>query len=192
MKLFSGFLLVLAFLAMSACTGDDETIELKQCDNGSTVNVTEGGECPDPTPEEDTSNNNTPVNQGGSTGGQTDTSDTSEPDRPDCIQVKGADLKGTDQDDVICGNDKDNTIDGLEGDDTIYGRAGNDILIGGAGNFRDTLKGEAGNDTLRGDEGIDILDGGADTDTVDYCKEYYGNANPSDIIQLLPVLLPQM
>ena len=183
MKLFSGFLLVLAFLAVSACTGDDETIELKQCHDESTVNVTEGEKCPPPedTSNNNTSGNNTPGSQGGSTGGQTDTSDTSEPNKSDCIQVQDEDLKGTDQDDVICGNEKDNTIDGLEGDDTIKGGPGNDTLIGGAGNFRDTLEGEAGNDTLRGDEGIDLLDGGADTDTVDYCKEYYGNASPSTI-----------
>ena len=172
MKLFSGFLLVLAFLAVSACTGDDETIELKQCDDGSTVNVTEGGECP---PPEDTSNNNTPGNntpgnQGGSTGGQMmDTPNTSEPGRSDCTPVQGVNLMATSQDDIICGNERDNEIEGLAGDDTIYGGPGNDTLIGG--NDRDTLKGEAGNDTLRGGQDNDILDGGDGTDTADYSRE---------------------
>ena len=181
MKLFSGFLLVLAFLAVSACTGEDETIKLKQCDNGNTVNVTEGEECP---PPEDTSNNNTPGNntpgnQGGSTGGQMmDTPNTSEPGRSDCTPVQVVDLMATSQDDIICGNDRGNTIYGLAGDDTIYGGPGNDTLIGG--DDRDVLKGEAGNDTLSGGQDNDTLDGGNGTDTADYSKEYDANTGGAD------------
>ena len=174
MKLFSGFLLVLAFLAVSACTGSDETTEVVKILCSTTGELLEEGEkCP---PPEDTSNNNTSGNQGGSTGGQTGTSDTSEPNRSDCIKVQGVNLKGTDQDDVICGNDRNNEIDGLEGDDTISGGAGDDTLIGG--DDRDTLKGEAGNDILRGGQDNDILDGGAGTDTADYSMENLNDANP--------------
>ena len=169
MKLFSGFLLVLAFLAVSACTGSDETITIIEkeieCSDGVTI-VTDPNECPS---TEDTSNNNTSGNQGGSTGGQTDTPNTSEPSRSDCTPVQGVDLMATSQDDIICGNERDNKIEGLAGDDTIYGGPGNDILIGGKD--RDVLKGEAGNDTLRGGEDNDILDGGAGTDTADYSEE---------------------
>ena len=161
-------ILVLTLLVAVGCTGDDTVKEVEveiekikiQCPNGGPL-IEEGGTCPSPPSG----------NQGGSTGGQTDTSDTSEPNRSECIKVQSVDLKGTDQDDVICGDERDNTIDGGEGDDIIYGGAGDDTLIGGAGNFRDTLKGEAGNDTLRGYEGIDLLDGGAGTDTADYSME---------------------
>ena len=194
MKLFSGFLLVLAFLAVSACTDDDETI-LKQCDNGSTVNVTEGKECPPPEDtSEDTSNNNTPGNntpgnQGGSTGGQMmDTPNKGEPGRSDCTPVQVVDLMATSQDDIICGNDRGNTIYGLAGDDTIYGGPGNDILIGG--DDRDTLKGEAGNDILRGGQDNDILDGGDGTDTADYSMENATDADENGVFELTTAGMP--
>ena len=176
MKLFSGFLLVLAFLAVSACT-DEETTEVVKIYCSTTGELLEEGEkCP---PPEDTSNNNTPGNQGGSTGDQMDTSDTGEPGRSDCTPVQGVDLMATSQDDIICGNERGNTIYGLAGDDTIYGGPGNDILIGG--DDRDTLKGEAGNDTLRGGEDNDILDGGAGTDTADYSKENQPQPTADDL-----------
>ncbi len=181
MKLFSGFLLVLAFLAVSACT-DEETTEVVKILCSTTGELLEEGEkCP---PPEDTSNNNTPGNQGGSTGGQTDTdTDTNkgEPTRQDCknqVMVATSDeegkrFEGTTGDDIICGNERNDVIDGRKGDDTIFGGPGNDTLIGG--DDRDVLKGEAGNDTLSGGQDNDTLDGGGGTDTADYSKEYDAN-----------------
>ena len=182
MKLFSGFLLVLAFLAVSACTGSDKTTEVVKILCSTTGELLEEGEkCP---PPEDTSNNNTSGNQGGSTGGQTDTdTDTNkgEPTRQDCknqVMVATSDedgkrFQGTTGDDIICGNERNDVIDGRKGDDTIFGGPGNDTLIGSED--RDVLKGEAGNDKLRGGPDDDVLDGGAGTDTADYSMESSDN-----------------
>jgi len=169
MKFLSMFLVALA-LAVSGCTGDDETItkniETRQCHDGTTVNVTEGEECPAPDPEV-TQDTGTTQDTGATPDRDTDRG---APGRADCnIPVQGVSLDGTNQDDVICGNDRGNTIDGLAGNDTIYGGPGNDTLIGG--NDRDVLRGEAGDDILRGGQDDDTLDGGDGTDTADYSEE---------------------
>ena len=65
MKLFSGFLLVLAFLTISACTGEDtiveKTIEKTQCRDGSVV--TGDMECPPVTQDQSPTNQNQNQNQ---------------------------------------------------------------------------------------------------------------------------------
>ena len=174
-KLFPAFFLLFVLLGISGCFGDDVT--LKQCDDGSEVNVTEGEEC-DPPKEDEEVVVRPPV-----TDTQPPTTDEEplEPvasdNRSDCnIQVEvptsdrsGSRFEGTTGDDIICGNERNDVIDGGEGDDTIYGGAGDDTLIGGEG--RDTLRGEEGDDTLRGGEDRDILDGGPGTDTADYSME---------------------
>ena len=173
-------ILVLTLLVAVSCTGDDTVIERVSvfCPTLDRV-LMEDETCPDPPPVVTTPP--PPTTQDPDT-------DRGAPGRADCnIPVNRATteanpFEGTTGNDTICGNERNDVIDGRTGDDIIFGGTGNDILIGGAGNFRDTLKGEAGNDTLRGDEGIDTLDGGAGTDTVDYCKEYYVNATPSNIM----------
>ena len=164
MRLLSGFLLVLAFLAVSACTGNDETtitVKETQCFDGTTV--TGDDECPEPPAQEPEPEPEPPTRE-----------PEPEPDADsgECnFQVAGTDPDYTagSGGEVICGNEKNNIIKGAEGDDTIYGRAGNDTLYGQQD--RDTLKGEGGDDTLIGGEGNDMLDGGDDNDTADYGKE---------------------
>ena len=156
-------ILVLTLLVAVGCTGDDTVIRETFCPTLDRV-LMEDETCPDPDPPPVVTTPPPPT-----TTPDPDT-DRGAPTRSDCnIQVQGATLDGTTEDDVICGNDRDNTIDGKTGDDTIYGGPGNDTLIGG--NDRDTLRGEAGNDTLRGGQDNDILDGGAGTDTADYSME---------------------
>ena len=71
-------------------------------------------------------------------------------------------LKGTDDDDVICGFGGDDFASAGDGDDVFIGHRGADTAFGGAGN--DTLKGKKGRDELNGGRGNDVLRGGAGFD----------------------------
>lgn len=86
----------------------------------------------------------------------------------------GANIIGTQGDDVLDGTTGNDVIMGLGGNDIINGLAGNDVICAGAGNDivnggpgNDRVFGEAGNDTLNGDEGSDTLIGGIGDDTLD-------------------------
>ncbi len=109
----------------------------------------------------------------------------------DVLEVPGAEITGTDDDDRLVGSPGDDRIDakagddtvigregndvihgregddrivGNEGDDVIYAGAGNDVVFGGAGD--DFIFGEQGDDFLSGDEGNDTVSGGEGDDTV--------------------------
>ena len=81
-------------------------------------------------------------------------------------EPQGANLTGTDGDDLLVGGAGGDTIQGGAGDDTLQGLAGDDSLAGGAG--ADQLYGGDGDDTLDGgtapDGRFDFLDGGAGQD----------------------------
>ncbi len=74
-----------------------------------------------------------------------------------------ANLRGTNDPDVIHGLGGNDVISGLNDNDVICGGEGNDTLSGNNG--IDQLFGENGNDTLNGNNGADALDGGAGSDT---------------------------
>ena len=171
------FLLVFAFLAVSACTDDETiTIEKTQCFNKTVVTGDET--CPDPpAPVDNQSSATDDLPTTNNQGGNDDTPTSSECNFQ--IPVTDPDYTAGTGDEKICGNEKDNIIRGGDGDDTLYGKAGNDTLYGGED--RDTLKGEAGDDTLIGGEGNDILDGGDGTDTVDYGQEETANTGAMGI-----------
>jgi Ca2+-binding RTX toxin-like protein len=73
------------------------------------------------------------------------------------LNIEGADIYGTDYDDVLSANPN--------GAGTIFGGAGNDILTGGNGS-NNFLRGEVGNDTLYGGALRDFLDGGVGNDQI--------------------------
>ena len=88
-----------------------------------------------------------------------------------CSIIGAGDIRGTEDDDVICGSagpDRitggggNDQIHGFGGDDQLIGGEGNDILLGGDGN--DELIGGTGNDHLVGGSGVDRLGGGAGDD----------------------------
>lgn len=83
------------------------------------------------------------------------------------INVIGANIDGTELDDLLTGDNSDNTINGLGGDDTLSGGEGADVLSGGDGT--DTI------DYSSSTSGIDaeinytygiIKDGFGDTDSL--------------------------
>lgn len=76
--------------------------------------------------------------------------------------IEAADIRGSDNDDLITGGAGGDFINGLLGNDTIGGGAGDDVITGHIGN--DTVSGGAGNDTLNGDDGDDTLNGGSGDD----------------------------
>ena len=80
------------------------------------------------------------------------------------LELVGAYVDGTSQDDVLFGTFLADTIHGREGNDTLHGLEGNDHIFGDAGN--DLLFGDAGNDILDGGDGNDILFGGTGADTL--------------------------
>jgi len=178
-KLFLAFpaLLLLFLLGVSGCTGDDTVTNYKECEGGTTVNLTAGDECPEPPPDDDPD----PRPPAPPPDDDPDPPDTGMTGRSACIQSVGDQVTSEERpfdgniaNNIICGNDRNDVIDGKEGDDTIYGGAGNDILIGGGFPGRDELYGEAGDDILRGGEDNDTLDGGEGTDTADYSTENLG------------------
>lgn len=150
-------ILVLTLLVAVSCTGDDETVELEQCYNGTTANITEGEECPEPPPQEPstppappTTPPTTPPEPGADSG--------------ECnLRAEGkTPFTASSNDDVICGDDDDNTINALGGEDVVRAKGGDDIVDGGE--HDDEIYGEAGDDTLDGGQGEDILDGGPGND----------------------------
>jgi len=162
MKLLSSFLVIFAFLAVSGCTGSDETVRVETqvyCPTTGKI-LMEGDECPKSDPPSQGQPSQTP-------------SQDQEPDPTlsDCnlFATGTTSYSGSDGDDRICGNERNNIIRGGKGDDTLYGRAGTDTLFGEAG--RDTLKGEGDNDTLIGGDDNDTLDGGDGIDTADYNQD---------------------
>lgn len=192
MRFLSMFLVVFAFLAVSACTGTD-TVTVIKCPEGSTLT---GDECIEDEPDDSPPVTRTPPPS------QQTPPPSQEPEPPsDCnlFATGTARYNGSDGDDRICGNERTNDIDAGDGDDVVYGQGGNDEIRGNigddrleggpgddtliGGDDRDTLIGDAGNDILVGGEDNDKLDGGeGSADTVDYCREYYGNATPSNIV----------
>ncbi len=64
-------------------------------------------------------------------------------------------LRGTSNDDVICG---------LGGNDRIFGRGGNDLIYGGSGS--DRIYGEAGDDVIYGGRGSDYIVGSGGNDVL--------------------------
>ena len=168
MRLLSVFSLVLVFMAVSACIGDNETITVIEreieCSDGKTI-VTDPNDCPR---IEDSPSNQQPTTSPSDTSDRDDDTTTSS----ECnytFKATEKEYTAGSGDEIVCGNEKDNIIRGGKGDDILYGRGGNDTLYGGA--HRDILKGEGGNDTLIGGEDLDTLDGGGDTDIVDYSQE---------------------
>jgi len=79
--------------------------------------------------------------------------------------VEGADVTGTENNDVFNGDQTDTalgqTFSGLGGDDVINGGGGNDTLDGGSDD--DTMVAGAGNDVIDGGSGIDLYDASAAT-----------------------------
>ena len=152
---FSCFLLLFVLLGISGCFGDDVT--LKQCDDGSEVNVTEGEEClppvvtPPPPPPPPPADEEPP--EPGADSGECN------------LFAEGkVPLNGSSGDDVICGDDDNNIIKALGGEDVVRARGGNDDVDGGE--HDDEIYGEAGDDVLDGDEGEDIIDGGPGNDVL--------------------------
>ncbi len=96
----------------------------------------------------------------------------------------GADkIYGYGGDDIIYGKDGDDEIYGGAGNDELYGGAGDDIIGGGDGNDviyggigSDTLYGAAGDDVIKGGDGNDVIFGGTGNDTL------YGGAG-DDVIK---------
>ncbi|MDE6210209.1 MAG: hypothetical protein K2M73_11135 [Lachnospiraceae bacterium] len=99
----------------------------------------------------------------------------------DMIKNNFADIKGTEENDILSGYDSgynyktsevyyaglgDDTVNAGAGDDIIYGEEGNDTINGGSGN--DILVGGVGNDVLNGGDGADtyIFNIGDGTDTI--------------------------
>ena len=162
MRILSCFFILIFVAGVISCTGDDETITIntKQCYDGTTVNITEGGKCPPPpttgngdTGGGDAGNGDAGGGDDGSTGGECNLNATGK-----------APFDGSSVDDVICGDGDDNTINALGGEDIVRAKGGNDTVDGGPGN--DELYGEAGNDILSGGEDEDIIDGGPGDDTL--------------------------
>ena len=167
MRILSCFFILIFVAGMISCTGDDETITIntKQCYDGTTVNITEGGKCPPPptTGNGDTGNGDTGNGDtgGGDAGGGDDGSTGGECN----LNATGkAPFDGSSVDDVICGDGDNNTIKAHGGEDIVRAKGGNDIVDGGPGN--DELYGEAGNDILTGGEDEDVIDGGPGNDTL--------------------------
>lgn len=75
-----------------------------------------------------------------------------------------ANLRGTENGELIEGTALIDLIEGLGGDDQLIGLDGNDKIYGGWGN--DDLLGDNGNDLLYGEQGRDFLSGGAGNDTL--------------------------
>ncbi len=71
-------------------------------------------------------------------------------------------IRGTADDDVICGNDDINDIRAGGGDDVVYGEGGGDFIRGEAGT--DTLYGGDGRESIYGGPGNDELHGGGGGD----------------------------
>lgn len=69
----------------------------------------------------------------------------------------GADINGTENDDILVGHRQNENIFGHGGNDRLYGGLGKDTLDGGTGN--DTLIGDRGADTLIGGDGADVVSG---------------------------------
>ena len=78
----------------------------------------------------------------------------------------GADIArgGADDDQVYGGDGNDLVVSGDAGNDLVHGGAGNDVARGGAGD--DQVYGDGGNDRLVGDLGNDQLFGGAGDDVL--------------------------
>ncbi len=85
-----------------------------------------------------------------------------------------ANIKGTNNKDILNGTAGADKIYGYGGDDIIYGKGGNDEIYGGMGN--DELYGGAGDDIIGGGDGNDVIYGGIGNDTL------YGAAG-DDIIR---------
>ena len=86
----------------------------------------------------------------------------------------GANLAGTNADEVLDGDDGDDVLVGGNGDDALSGAAGDDALSGGSGDDAldggtgdDTLAGGSDDDTLQGDAGDDVLGGGSGNDELE-------------------------
>jgi hypothetical protein len=87
--------------------------------------------------------------------------------------VGGSTLRGTPDDDLLCGGPGADTIDGNGGDDVIFagdgfdhvnGGAGDDFILGGVGSDGNVIHGGSGDDSIEGGRGDDWLygDGGDD------------------------------
>jgi len=74
-------------------------------------------------------------------------------------------LKGTSGNDILRGTDEDDHICGYGGNDTILGMGGDDKIDGGDGN--DTIRGMGGDDEITGGKGKDTIFGGEGNDTID-------------------------
>ncbi|WP_395670808.1 calcium-binding protein [Phenylobacterium sp.] len=77
----------------------------------------------------------------------------------------GADIRGGNHPQTLCGTDNSERIFGGNSGDTLCGKGGADTLDGGNGT--DSLCGGAGADKLIGGNGVDWLDGGAGSDLLD-------------------------
>jgi Ca2+-binding RTX toxin-like protein len=76
-----------------------------------------------------------------------------------------ADIRGSQDDDVLDGTGDDDEIRGLGGHDVIDGRGGDDDLRGGRGN--DVITGGRGADRIAAGAGDDSIDAGAGDDVID-------------------------
>lgn len=89
----------------------------------------------------------------------------------------GAEIIGSNFNDILVGEDGNDIVRGAGGNDTLIGAGGNDTLIGGNGADRlfggagdDTLSGSGGDDHLDGGNGNDSIDGGSGNDSVSYAN----------------------